>query len=610
MKKIFYYITLILFAFSSCEPMEEIYDEMEEMDTGFSGSFEYALVSDDYAAIAEAALRDNPGDTLNAAFIESNEYFNDSIKASDYVPYLIPELYPGLGLGSTGMISYNYNGDLPDDLSDYTEADEYELEDSDYQSTDSVLNYARYFSPAYPPEVYVPGILSENMDNPEEDEMVLVSYLHSDVDPKLDFSSGGENIVFMEGFTEEANGLGQFTAVSLQGAQEWGWDQYGDGNAKMSGYDGGAVENEDWLISPAIDLSDYDEVYLEMSQAINYLNAQWDQINMFISTDYDGSDVAGATWESFTVPNMPTGSSWDFVESGQVDISEYGGQTIYIGFQYLSTEFNAATWEIAEVKVYTPGSVGIIGKTPMEYSAFYQYDGEEWGKMDKVYYVNAADYDAMGSPGQYNNFSDSDKPVDYLPNLLDAKYPLAGQDEEVVVVYKYYMGRTLTLADRYTHNNGTWESSYNYIEERTSQFLYGNQGWVFDPTVTFSMTSDDYQIIVDWVDDNFPGEDYVDNFGTGEYYHGANSYYNNFDIRTGNFEQEAFDSWEDAVTSAIGNVLLPEKFPNAQTKVGGVDMFYIVRFATYSGADGSYSIKFQVTKSGPDPEFTLVEGPY
>lgn len=610
MKKILYYITLVLFALSSCEPMEEIYDEMDEMDTGYSGSFEYGLVSDDYATIAEAALRDNPGDTLNAAFIESNEYFNDSIKASDYIPYLIPELYPGLGLGSTGMISYNYNGDLPEDLSSYTETDEYELEDSDYHSMDSVLNYARYFSPEYPPEVYIPGILSGNIDNPEEDDMVLISYMYSDVDPKLDFSSGGENIVFMEGFTEEADGLGQFTAVNVEGTQEWVWDQYGDGNAKISGYDGGAVPNEDWLISPSIDLSGYDEVYLELSQAINYLNAQWDQINMFISTDYDGSDVAGATWESFTVTNMPTGSSWDFVESGQVDISEYGGQTIYIGFQYLSTDFNAATWEIAEVKVYTPGSVGIIGKAPMEYNSFYQYDGEEWNKMSKLYYLNAEDYDAMGSPGQYNNFSDSDKPSDYLPNLLNTKYPLAGQDEEVVVVYKYYMGRTLTLADRYTYNNGTWESTYNYIEEQTSQFLYGTQGWVFDPTVTFSMSSDDYQIIVDWVDNNFPGEDYVDDFGTGEYYHGANSYYGNFDIRTENFEGEVFNSWEEAVTSAIGNVLLPEKFPNAQTQVGGVDMFYVVRFATYSGADGSYSIEFQVTSSGPDPEFTLVEGPY
>ncbi|MFW5820521.1 MAG: DUF5017 domain-containing protein, partial [Bacteroidota bacterium] len=172
------------------------------------------------------------------------------------------------------------------------------------------------------------------------------------------------------------------------------------------------------------------------------------------------------------------------------------------------------------------------------------------------------------------------------------------------------MGRTLTLADRYTYNNGSWESTYNYIEEQTSQFLYGTEGWVFDPTITFSMASEDYQVIVDWVENNFPGEDYVNDFGTGEYYHGANSYYNNFDIRSGSFEPEAFDTWEEAVTSAIGNILLPEKFPNAQIQVGGVDMYYIVRFATYSGADGSYAIKFQVTKSGPEPEFTLVEGPY
>ena len=61
---------------------------------------------------------------------------------------------------------------------------------------------------------------------------------------------------------------------------------------------------------------------------------------------------------------------------------------------------------------------------------------------------------------------------------------------------------------------------------------------------------------------------------------------------------------------AIGNVLLPALYPDAQTQVNGVDMYYIVNFATYSGADGNYAMRFQVSKAGPDPEFTLVEGPY
>jgi hypothetical protein len=244
----------------------------------------------------------------------------------------------------------------------------------------------------------------------------------------------------------------------------------------------------------------------------------------------------------------------------------------------------------------------------MYYKDFYMFDDGVWMKASGVYNVNAVDYDAMGAPGKYNNFSDSDKPSDYIPNLLGDKFPLAGQDEEVIVVYKYYSGGTMTLASTYTYDNGGWVSSYDYVIAKTAQFLYGGTGWVFDPTVTFTMGSADYQMIVDWVGANVTG-DYVDSYGTGESYFGAGAYYANFDTRAGNYDDSVFDSWEAAVEEGIGKALLPTKFPNATTQVNGVDMFYVVNFATYSGAAGSYSMKFQVTKSGPNPEFTLVDGP-
>ena len=50
---------------------------------------------------------------------------------------------------------------------------------------------------------------------------------------------------------------GAWTGYTVTGDQVWEWDTYGvpPGCAKMNGYSGGAVANEDWLISPAIDLS-------------------------------------------------------------------------------------------------------------------------------------------------------------------------------------------------------------------------------------------------------------------------------------------------------------------------------------------------------------------
>lgn len=608
MKKILYYLTLIALVLTACDPMQDINNELEEMDTGYLGTFTYVLTSDDYATIADLAVEENPADTLNAAFISDNEFFNDEVSAAAYIPLLVPEMYPALGLGSNGMITYNYNGELPEDLTMYTDAEEYELPEDAYTSIDEVLDYAGYYAPGYPPEIYIPAVLDDAIEAAEEDDILLVEYLYSDVDPKIDLSSTDDVNIFIEGFTEEANGLGQFTATNVVGDQVWGWDYHEDGNAKMSGYDGGAVVNDDWLISSAIDLSGLSEASLHIYQAIAYLNDQYDQINVYISTDYDGSDIGGATWDEVTVPNLPS-ENYVFVASGAIDLASYLEQTIYIAFQYLSSDSNAGTWEVAEVKVTTPGTAAVIGKEPEGYKDYYEFDGSAWMKAGGVYHVNAVDYDAMGAPGYYNNFSSSDKPEDYIPNLLMSKFPLAGQDEEVVVVYRYYEGGTMTLASVYTYNNGAWESSYDFVAATTAQFLYGGSGWVFDPTLTFTMNSADFQIIVDYVGDNV-GAEYLDSYGTGEFYYGAGAYYANFDLRPGSFEADVFDSWEDAVTEGIGVALLPAKFPNASTQANGVDMFYVVNFDTYSGADGNYSIKYQVTKSGPNPEFTAVEGPY
>ncbi len=155
--------------------------------------------------------------------------------------------------------------------------------------------------------------------------------------------------------------------------------------------------------------------------------------------------------------------------------------------------------------------------------------------------------------------------------------------------------------------NAGWQA-YDPYTARQDQFIHNGSEWVFDPTVMFTMGSSDYMTIVNYVKNNISG-DYIDSYGTAEFYSGASAYYGNFDIRSGNWEDSVFGTWEEAIAFTIGEGLLPAKFPDAVTQVSGIDVFYIVTFDTYSGVDGRYSIKFQVTKAGPNPEFTLVDGP-
>ncbi|MDZ7775619.1 MAG: choice-of-anchor J domain-containing protein [Bacteroidales bacterium] len=119
--------------------------------------------------------------------------------------------------------------------------------------------------------------------------------------------------------------LGSYTAYSIEGDQEWYNNDFGvpANSAAISGYaDDEAFANEDWLVSPAIDLSDATGTTLNFYEAINYGTGNIDtEQEVYISTDYSGSGdpTADGNWTKLTVTGRASGDSWDFVEVDEVD---------------------------------------------------------------------------------------------------------------------------------------------------------------------------------------------------------------------------------------------------------------------------------------------------
>jgi len=245
------------------------------------------------------------------------------------------------------------------------------------------------------------------------------------------------------------------------------------------------------------------------------------------------------------------------------------------------------------------------------FDVLYTYDSG-WEKTEGAYYLTAPDYDSMGErsgePGQYNNFSSSIPPENYLPRFLTLKYPYAQEEDSMITVYKYFSsGSTLPRAKKYTFTNGEW-TDFNTISIKTDQYVRGNSGWAFDPTIQYTMVSADYQIIVDYVKNNINAS-YVSSYGNNETYYGSNAYYKEFQIGPTYYETSQFNSWEEAVKEAIGTAYLPTKYPDAVSQVDGIDVKYVINFAAYLSSMVNYSVTFQCTKSGPNPEFTYTEGP-
>lgn len=587
MKKITTYILGLGLLVAACNPMEDIYNELDKNETPYVESVELTLSADDYESM--------DGD------VASNHFFTEEEPATDFLPPLLKEKYPAFDYGSSALVTYNFSVGYPD-LSAYSNADYYSLSDDDYAKANAVVGAAKYFSPKNPADKFIPSILDESVTDAEDGDVYIVAHMYSDVEP--DISAPEELVVYEHEFSGD---LGNFTTINVEGNQDWYYDEYqGAGYAKMSGYSGGAVPNEDWLVSPEIDLSGITDATLSVYQAINYLNDEWEQIQILISANFDGTDHTSATWTEIVPGTKPTGGNWTFVQTEDMDISAFDGETIHVAFKFISSDSNAATWEVASLTVKGTGVAsksGVIVE-PVRMEELYTYS-LGWEKTEDAYYVKSIDYNAMGTPGQYDNFSSSDPADNYLPQLLEQKFPYAQDGDVMVAVYKYYSGGVQTRADEYHFNGEAWEK-YNPVEVRTEQFiLTKNDGWVFDPTVMLTMTASDYQIIVDWVKAN-KGDEYMDSYGTQEFWFSAGSYYSNFDIRDGNWNDSEFDTWQDAVQTSIGDVFLPAKFPDAAAQVSGIDVMYEVTFATYDGTAGQYTFVFQCTKSGPNPEFTFV----
>lgn len=189
--------------------------------------------------------------------------------------------------------------------------------------------------------------------------------------------------------------------VSVTGAQEWDRDNSfglnGSNCAAMSGYSGGSNENEDWLISPQVDLGPVSNPTLTFYTAMNYTGPD---LVVKYSTDYDnGGNPATATWTDLS-PTLSPGS-WTWTHSGNIDLSSISSK-MHIAFVYTSTSSNSATWEVDDVMI--TGSYTLVNEVVIN-EIMYDSPGddEQWIEL---YNNGTVDQDLSGWYIQDNTLTD------------------------------------------------------------------------------------------------------------------------------------------------------------------------------------------------------------
>lgn len=379
-----------------------------------------------------------------------------------------------------------------------------------------------------------------------------------------------------------------------------------------------------WLISPEYDLTGEKEVRLTFDLRIGYYNA--DCLQVLVSEDYDGdpANLATAHWtdltDKFVWPKEPTGGySSDWSLGGVASLNAYADKKIRVAIKYVGDGANGktTTYQIDNFELFTVDELTAAAAFSAQTTAasangiqyvMYQFKGGNWSEKSDVVVVAPADYEAMGLTSA--GFTEEAPATDFLPQFMAMNYPYAQSGTQMMVMY---LVDNATTVEVYRQETGVW-SAFSGVVAKTDQFINNGKEWAFDPTLTFDMEATDYQALVDAVAADPEKVIYLDEkYGANtEWWYGANAKYSNISMLIASrkqydakdkgalkdkSEEECREIFHVRLQEGIAKHVLPNKFPDAEAEVKGVQMYYIVRYATYSPR-GTWQAKFMGTGKG------------
>ena len=520
MKKIFYSLIsglAFVVLFSACNNFNDQFEGLEDMAKPTNlAAYKYTLVDADYAAISKSALAasKNKADSTLAKSIATNKYFTTTGPSSTYVPYLLATKYPYADLNSTAVITSSFGEDRPVFLNDLTTVNI--LATADYQSAWGTGPYVSSFTPAVSPSAKLPAILAAKFPTATKDQYKFVEYNYSSVEA---VNQSTDVVYFSEDWTTHsvstsspyvAIGENGWINKDVLGALNWYCRTYSSNNYAQVTSNGSGAINEAWMITKEINLQTAVAPKFTFDVTIGYWNANC--LSVWISENFNGtaSGITTATWtdisSSFTIPVTPTSGYGTATNAGVADLTAYKGKKVRIAFKYKGDGRSATdrgteplkttTYQVDNIKVSEVKVALSVPSSEKQYVT-YTFNGTSWVPAASSFVaVQPADYTAMG----LSYISSTNAPL-YLPQLLSQKFPFAQEGTLKTVVYKSGSNPAYAATTQLTFTKGAWVSN-TYKTERTEQFIYSKDGWVFDPTIKLALVrvTGDNPYIIKFID--------------------------------------------------------------------------------------------------------------
>lgn len=194
--------------------------------------------------------------------------------------------------------------------------------------------------------------------------------------------------------------------------------------------------------------------------------------------------------------------------------------------------------------------------------------------------ISPAEYQAMGTT--HGNFSSSELPERYIPQLLQQSMPYAQPGNQLIVVYEWFENKFTTPE----YQSFKLEGNQWRVAQTTSQFVNLGKQWIFDPTVRFTLTADDFMILHAWVKANKP--DYIskDYSSDSEWWFCGSAHYKNFNIDGGKSlgarPDEEGKSAEDLFKLRLERIkeglklILKARYADKPAQTNGIDQMYVI----------------------------------
>lgn len=541
MKKFIYLLTLIIaVTFVGCNPLDDIFDDIDSRETP---GIDFIQAEEVYTFIAEDY-------ELYETELNGEDYFESQDQADLLIPDFLANKYPVWGEGSLVSVTYNL-------------FDETVLEMVSTSETLSSINDIDDFLSSNM-EAAANGTFIELTYNAE-----VLAYTLNDSDfEAIEVALGSK---YPEATSSAAN-FGNFERRSSRNSY-WSDDMIVEALTVLlaSDYNTGQVLAVSFAIfdgSPGsesftLQYNGYSFLKLDVeasgADAIEYTlsGADYDAIAAGLSATYPDPAANLDQFGSFDT-RVGGATSWTddmIVEGMNIVLPVATEGDIYV----VSYEiFNGSRGTDTITLIYT-GGVYVENATVVEVSAVVAKNDGDW---EFPYTFTRPDYDSFGF--RFPNFSSSN--VYILDIFLEDLFPFAQAGDVAMVQYDFFSGGTSTKYGESVFNGDKWTLTPVVIE---TSFQYGFEDgvWVPDNTINYMLLDADIDLISTAFIDIYPGP--ADNVG----------FFGSFDRRPG-----SSNYWSDDMLLEAFNVLLDTRNPNAEE-----GQKYVLTFVVFTGSTANES---------------------